>query len=643
MSKYCQDCKKNVEVDTDSRHSVCTECGNVLEENAIVSEVGFSEGATGVSNIVGVYVDKALPGRMGSVPGGPRQPRAETLENGRRVARDLAHQLGIRQDSFIEQAHGFYRIGIQKNFIQGRRTEFVIAACLYVVCRRNRTAHMLIDFSDAMQVNLYVLGVTYLKLAQVLCLKFPVVDPSLYIHRFASKLEFGPKANLVSKTALRLIQGMKRDWMQTGRRPSGVCGAALFIAAKAHKFHRTITDVIAVVRVGESTIKRRLTEFADTETGDITVEEFSQMIEKQGDPLEIEATQSLKAITGATEVRSCAHCEGMVEIYDKGLCKECYVEFIKVSGGCFKDSRDPSAFTKNRELDSARAQANLALGQTNPEALEAASSEMLQLLGSSQFAELEQKHDRKAPVSWVHSADGGRAVMLCSLAAAPAGIITTTPPGGGTVACFDQVINPKVVVTAVVVPDTRVSTTRVRPRETEVLDSDDDDDETNNAKLSAEETGKRTRIWEEMNKDYLQAQKDRERLIRLGILKPRTTRKRKNEASTAEEAVASMMQKKHISGVETSTVQQMHPSQHTTPLLALPSSKAVDKAQTGDKKPTEAVQEIKQPSDNEEDDDDDDDDDDVDADADDGDQMMSQSRMKRMQSRNEGEEEEFFD
>ena len=46
---------------------------------------------------------------------------------------------------------------------------------------------------DLVQVNLYVLGVTYLKLAQVLCLKFPVVDPSLYIHRFASKLEFGPK------------------------------------------------------------------------------------------------------------------------------------------------------------------------------------------------------------------------------------------------------------------------------------------------------------------------------------------------------------------------------------------------------------------------------------------------------------------
>jgi transcription factor IIIB subunit 2 len=30
----------------------------------------------------------------------------------------------------------------------------VLAACLYTVCRRERTPHMLIDFSDALQTNL---------------------------------------------------------------------------------------------------------------------------------------------------------------------------------------------------------------------------------------------------------------------------------------------------------------------------------------------------------------------------------------------------------------------------------------------------------------------------------------------------------
>lgn len=38
-------------------------------------------------------------------------------------------------------------------------------------------------------------------------------------------LEFGDKNHEVSMTALRLLQRMKRDWMHTGRRPSGLCGA----------------------------------------------------------------------------------------------------------------------------------------------------------------------------------------------------------------------------------------------------------------------------------------------------------------------------------------------------------------------------------------------------------------------------------
>ncbi len=35
-----------------------------------------------------------------------------------------------------------------------RMVQTVLAACLYTVCRRERTPHMLIDFSDALQTNL---------------------------------------------------------------------------------------------------------------------------------------------------------------------------------------------------------------------------------------------------------------------------------------------------------------------------------------------------------------------------------------------------------------------------------------------------------------------------------------------------------
>lgn len=55
------------------------------------------------------------------------------------------------------------------------------------------------------------------------------LDPCLYIHRFANKLEFGDKTHDVCMMALRLVSRMKRDWMHHGRRPSGLCGAGMIM------------------------------------------------------------------------------------------------------------------------------------------------------------------------------------------------------------------------------------------------------------------------------------------------------------------------------------------------------------------------------------------------------------------------------
>ncbi|KAG7277721.1 hypothetical protein CRUP_023009 [Coryphaenoides rupestris] len=104
-----------------------------------------------------------------------------------------------------------------------------------------------------------------------------LVYPCLYIPRFAQLLEFGEKNREVSMTALRLLQRMKRDWMHTGRRPSGLCGAALLVAARMHDFRRTTKEIIAVVKVCETTLKKRLTEFEDTPTSQLTIEEFMRV------------------------------------------------------------------------------------------------------------------------------------------------------------------------------------------------------------------------------------------------------------------------------------------------------------------------------------------------------------------------------
>ncbi len=82
---------------------------------------------------------------------------------------------------FVDSAHRLYNVALERNFTQGRRRAHVVAACLYVSCRQEKSQHMLIDFSDALQINVYKLGTTFLKFRRLLGLKLEIIDPALYV------------------------------------------------------------------------------------------------------------------------------------------------------------------------------------------------------------------------------------------------------------------------------------------------------------------------------------------------------------------------------------------------------------------------------------------------------------------------------
>ena len=67
---------------------------------------------------------------------------------------------------------------------------------------------------------------------------------------------------------------MKRDWINVGRRPSGLCGAAILISARCHGFKRTTKQIVNVVHVCDETIRRRLDEFSRTDAAKMSKEEL---------------------------------------------------------------------------------------------------------------------------------------------------------------------------------------------------------------------------------------------------------------------------------------------------------------------------------------------------------------------------------
>ena len=155
----------------------------------------------------------------------------------------MGRRLGVAKQ-IQELGFRYHKIASHNSMTQGRETKIVAAACLYMACRIERSPHLLIDFADAINEDLFRIAEVFNKFRSQILLKehsIPIVDPSLYIEKFCLKLEFEDKFQEVKNTAIRLIQSMNRSWMTEGRRPNGLCGAAILIAAKIHGFRRTPT------------------------------------------------------------------------------------------------------------------------------------------------------------------------------------------------------------------------------------------------------------------------------------------------------------------------------------------------------------------------------------------------------------------
>ena len=70
---------------------------------------------------------------------------------------------------------------------------------------------------------------------------------------------------------------MAADWIHEGRRPAGIAGACVLLAARMNNFRRSHAEIVAVSHVGEETLQRRLNEFKKTKAGQLSIKSFREV------------------------------------------------------------------------------------------------------------------------------------------------------------------------------------------------------------------------------------------------------------------------------------------------------------------------------------------------------------------------------
>ncbi|SBS88770.1 transcription factor IIIb subunit, partial [Plasmodium malariae] len=272
----CKNClSSDIETNEGQGEVICLRCGAVLEENKIVESLEFVENNNGAISMVGQFIPSS-GNKSFILSWGIRESREISLQKGYVNIQKIADNLHL-SSQHIEAAQRIYLMALQRNFTMGRNNSYVAASCLYTICRREKSPIMLIDFSDILQTPVKPLGKTFLKLLRLLHINVPNIDPSLFLERFAHKLNLKNDIYKVTYTGIKLIQAMTRDWISTGRRPTGLCGAALLISTRMHGIPINSNTIANIVRISNPTIIKRLSEFKNTNTAKIKASEFDSI------------------------------------------------------------------------------------------------------------------------------------------------------------------------------------------------------------------------------------------------------------------------------------------------------------------------------------------------------------------------------
>ncbi len=159
-----------------------------------------------------------------------------------------------------EEACVLYREAVKKNLIRGRSINCIASSCVYTTCRKAGIPRTLDEISEVTMLDKREIGRTYRFICKELQLKMEPVKAQDYIERFCNELGLD---NNIQKEAKKIIDEAERIEMLSGKCPSGLAAAAIYISAKNRKKKITQHDIAKVAFVTEVTIRNRYKELVE--------------------------------------------------------------------------------------------------------------------------------------------------------------------------------------------------------------------------------------------------------------------------------------------------------------------------------------------------------------------------------------------
>ncbi len=156
-----------------------------------------------------------------------------------------------------EESARIYTLAVQRGLVRGRSMESVVAGALYAACRRHEVPRTLDELGEASGIDKKEIGRTYRFVTRELGIRILPSNPVEYIPRFSSALKLS--AETQSK-AVEILEMADNSELTSGRGPTGIAAASLYVAALINNEKRTQREVADIAGVTEVTIRNRYKE-----------------------------------------------------------------------------------------------------------------------------------------------------------------------------------------------------------------------------------------------------------------------------------------------------------------------------------------------------------------------------------------------
>ena len=289
-SNLCPECGNENLISDDSRGEIiCNDCGLVLIQRIIDNgpewrafsteeanrkvRVGAPTTLTlhdkGLSTMIGWKnkdaFGKIISPKMKAEVYRLRKWHVRTRTN-KSIDRNLAYamneldrfssQLNLSKDIKESSAH-IYRKMANKNLIRGRSIEAMLIASIYAACRINIVPKTLDDFIEFASVDKKKIARCYRLILIELRINVRVSSPINFIPRFCAELNL---SGSTQNRAAEILKLAKKYHITAGKAPTGLAGAALYVAAIEEGERRTQKEISIAAGVTEATIRNRYKE-----------------------------------------------------------------------------------------------------------------------------------------------------------------------------------------------------------------------------------------------------------------------------------------------------------------------------------------------------------------------------------------------